>query len=627
MRTLTNTRGPLAHILAGLVPLAWYAALARELPHWGLIFLCCVFSLLPDIDTGASLIGYLFPWLSESIERRFGHRTITHSFLALVAVAAAAWFLFPDGWHWLTAAYGSHLVLDMIVGGLAGVPLLWPANLRFYLVDVQPGGVGESVLVGLLLVLVVLPIIWPSSAVAAASVVPQRPTSPPSPTPTLTPTIPPDTITIRVSHVRDPDKEILVQPGSLVQPGDLVADLQIFRRINTDPPTPTPTDPPTPTNTSSPSPTSPVASPTPRPVALQATALAADLDQARARYQRTIATPTPDTISAATFQIQAADISAAIQDRRDALSRCAQENSCDHWSYQVAAQELADLQTQAAIIADAITTALFPPSPDNLTIAVARADYNSAQADYNLSLAALDLRTPTPTPTASPTPTPSPTLTPFPTLTPAPTLTPDPAADQTRIRSLVTGRVVKVEIVSVVGNEATVEIIVELEPGASSPASSSNSNQRIETPESSHLAAGDSPNAAVVRVVDGDTVIVNWEGVEESVRLIGVDTPETKHPSEPVGCYGPEASAFTESLLPPGASVHLQLDEEPRDRYGRLLAYIYLNDGTMINEILLTGGYGRVLTIRPNDRHAVRFLDAERQAQAGGLGLWGSCGE
>ena len=104
MRTLTNTRGPISHILAGLIPLTWCAVLSRSVPHFGLIFLCALFSLLPDIDTGASFIGFLFPWVSETIERRFGHRAVTHSFLALIIVAAATWFLFPDGWIWLSLA-------------------------------------------------------------------------------------------------------------------------------------------------------------------------------------------------------------------------------------------------------------------------------------------------------------------------------------------------------------------------------------------------------------------------------------------------------------------------------------------------------------------------------------------
>ena len=631
MRTsLTNTRGPVSHILAGLVALTWYAVLSRTMPHLGLIFLCTVFSLLPDIDTGASLIGYLFPWVSQSIERRFGHRSVTHSLAALAAVIAVTWLLFPDGgWIWLSTAYASHLVLDMIIGSGTGIPLFWPANLRFYLIDAQAGGTGEGIMVILLLTACALPLVWPAGAVMAADTFPHTvvllPTATRTPTPTPTPT--PNTVKIRIVNIRDPLREVLVQPGDLITPGLVLADLSTHRRLIAKTPTPTLGPTPTPTNTPTPSPTPIRPTPTPRPVALQVTSLAADLARAETRYQRAIATPTPDLITAAMLQAQATTIATGIQDRQNALSQCAEENACDDWRYQTAAQELADLKTQADALAAAIIAALRPPGPDSLAVAVAQSDYTAAHADYNLSLSALDLRTPTPALTPTPTPTPTSTPTPGPTSTPAPTPTPDPAADETRIRSLVAGRVLKVEIVSVVGNEATVEIIVELEPGTSSPASSSNSNQRIETPESGHLVAGGSPNAAVVRVVDGDTVIVDWGGVEESVRLIGVDTPETKHPNEPIGCYGPEASAYTTNLLPPGLSVRLELDKDERDRYDRLLAYIYLDDGAMINEMLITGGYGRVLTIQPNARHAERFLDAERQAQAGGLGLWGACGE
>ena len=134
------------------------------------------------------------------------------------------------------------------------------------------------------------------------------------------------------------------------------------------------------------------------------------------------------------------------------------------------------------------------------------------------------------------------------------------------------------------------------------------------------------PNATMVRAVDGDTIDVRIRGTTERVRLIGIDTPETKKPNTPVQCYGPEASAFTEQALPPGESVVLVRDREARDDYGRLLAYVYrATDGLFVNLDLATRGLARPLTIAPNDAHAAEFVAAARAAEAADLGLWGAC--
>ena len=133
-------------------------------------------------------------------------------------------------------------------------------------------------------------------------------------------------------------------------------------------------------------------------------------------------------------------------------------------------------------------------------------------------------------------------------------------------------------------------------------------------------------NATVVRVIDGDTVDVTIGGRDEHVRLIGIDTPETKKPNTPIQCYGPEASAFTEHLLPPGTAVRVERDVEARDDYGRLLGYVYLaEDGMFVNEALVVGGYARPLTIAPNTSYAARFIADARTAEANDLGLWGQC--
>ena len=133
-------------------------------------------------------------------------------------------------------------------------------------------------------------------------------------------------------------------------------------------------------------------------------------------------------------------------------------------------------------------------------------------------------------------------------------------------------------------------------------------------------------NATVVYVSDGDTIGVEIDGVEERVRLIGIDTPETKKPDTPIECFGPEATAFTESLLPKGTSLHVQRDVEARDVYGRLLAYVYRSDdGLFVNLEVLGQGYARPLTIPPNVAHADEFVVAARNAEATNVGLWAGC--
>lgn len=129
--------------------------------------------------------------------------------------------------------------------------------------------------------------------------------------------------------------------------------------------------------------------------------------------------------------------------------------------------------------------------------------------------------------------------------------------------------------------------------------------------------------ALVLRAVDGDTLEVRFRGRVERVRLIGVDTPETVAPGEPVGCFGQEASAFTRRRLE-GRRVRLELDVELRDPYGRLLAYVWV-DGELFNEVLVREGYAQVATFPPNVRYVDRFLAAQREARREGRGLWGGC--
>jgi micrococcal nuclease len=133
--------------------------------------------------------------------------------------------------------------------------------------------------------------------------------------------------------------------------------------------------------------------------------------------------------------------------------------------------------------------------------------------------------------------------------------------------------------------------------------------------------------AKVVRVIDGDTLVLNVAGRDEHVRLIGIDTPETKKPDTPVECFGPEASARMAELLPVGASVRLERDVEPRDRFDRLLAYVYREpDGLFIERSLIDDGYAAPLTIAPNTAHRAELEDASAGARRRGAGLWAACG-
>jgi micrococcal nuclease len=136
-------------------------------------------------------------------------------------------------------------------------------------------------------------------------------------------------------------------------------------------------------------------------------------------------------------------------------------------------------------------------------------------------------------------------------------------------------------------------------------------------------SGGEAPTVRVVAVIDGDTIDVAWGGRRERVRLLGVDTPETVDPNRPVGCYGPEASAFTHQRLR-GRDVRLRFDRQRRDKYGRLLAYVEV-DGRRFNDELLTGGYARLLVIPPNGRHGRVMLDEELGARSARRGLWGAC--
>ncbi len=133
-------------------------------------------------------------------------------------------------------------------------------------------------------------------------------------------------------------------------------------------------------------------------------------------------------------------------------------------------------------------------------------------------------------------------------------------------------------------------------------------------------------DASVVATIDGDTIDVRIDdGRVERVRILGADTPETKDRRKPVQCYGPEASAYTHARLA-GRQVSLETDSEVRDKYGRLLAYVYV-DGERFDDELLRLGYARLLIIPPNGAHGRALMQAELDARTARRGLWAGCGE
>ncbi|MEA2149320.1 MAG: micrococcal nuclease [Solirubrobacteraceae bacterium] len=138
-------------------------------------------------------------------------------------------------------------------------------------------------------------------------------------------------------------------------------------------------------------------------------------------------------------------------------------------------------------------------------------------------------------------------------------------------------------------------------------------------------SAGAAGEGRVVEVVDGDTIHVLLGGRREKVRYIGVDTPETRHPAKGVQCFGHRASELNARLVG-GERVRLVRDVEERDRYGRLLAYVYrVRDGLFVNAELARLGYARPLTIAPDMRHAAQFEMLARDARDEGRGLWSAC--
>lgn len=142
------------------------------------------------------------------------------------------------------------------------------------------------------------------------------------------------------------------------------------------------------------------------------------------------------------------------------------------------------------------------------------------------------------------------------------------------------------------------------------------------------LPSGAAP-AELVRIIDGDTIVVRFPGQsgQETVRLIGIDTPETKKPDTPVQCYGKEATSYTTNLLT-GQKIWLERDVSDRDQYGRLLRYVWIKQGAsylLANEQIVALGYGTASDYHPDTRYHDRLFAALANARDQHLGMWGSC--
>jgi len=651
------------HGLAGVLPIF----ILSDHPTTWMIAAAFITANLADADTSYSHIGRLLWPLARFIESRFGHRTITHSWLALVTVTAAGRILavtnaIPWPWWWWPLWYATHLIVDMIIGGKSGVPLLWPLPLRFFFLDIEPGSAGERVLAVILAVAVALaaygvqidPARWlhekagtldfalqdyrawephyhvladiegtwqvdhrPITGrfeivgaegdtlylsdgsntftagqsdeevylrrIVAVKGPPRAPLGPPSPTPEATPVV----IKIRIDNVYDPATEILVHAGDTITRGQLIADLAEYRRRQATPtPTPTPTPGPTPTPT-----------PTWQPNPLVVAKAEAELTLARARYEQAVRPPTAEEIAEACAEWeQARNTLWALQAYRDGVAAKVKLGNMARYELEKAEAAVGN-QHIAVELAKARCERLKAAQhlADDYTVRVAAAELAVAEVAYRAALA---------TPTPRPTPTPSPTPSPIPL--------PTPTTDETRIYSLVAGRVIGVRVVAVHGNVATVEVYVELATpfGRFSPPPGP-----LPTPSRARVSAF----VNCVGVSDGDTFHVVWQGKKEKVRLIGVDAPELSS-SE---CYAIQATDFLTRLLL-HKTIGLEFDVQQRDKYGRLLAYVWLGD-EMVNEVLVREGYARAKEYPPNVRYAARFAQAEREAKATNRGLWGVC--
>ena len=161
------------------------------------------------------------------------------------------------------------------------------------------------------------------------------------------------------------------------------------------------------------------------------------------------------------------------------------------------------------------------------------------------------------------------------------------------------------------------------QPASTQPSSPILSTSKSKPPASfsPSISLLPTPSFVVTRVIDGDTIQID---TGQKVRYIGVNTPETVDPRRPVQCFGKEASAYNKNLVL-NKKVKLVKDISEKDKYGRLLRYVYLEDGTFVNLKLVSDGYAHADTFPPDVAHADDFVKAQQQAREAGLGLWGKC--
>jgi endonuclease YncB( thermonuclease family) len=177
-------------------------------------------------------------------------------------------------------------------------------------------------------------------------------------------------------------------------------------------------------------------------------------------------------------------------------------------------------------------------------------------------------------------------------------------------------------VVLVAGCEGLVQ---EIEGGGSGQGGATRAPADLSTTKAERASWPDAPKdavpAEVQRVSDGDTFVATVKGRRERIRVIGVDTPESVSPNQPDEPYGEEASDFAKHHLD-GETVRLAGDAEPRDRYGRMLAYVWLEDGTFWNALLVAEGYAQQLTVPPNVTYERLFRRLVSEARREDRGLW-----